>query len=121
MLLTRAMRSSSLAWRRLEKRLSDRLSARCSQSGTSTRETGVGEPRVALSGLQRRLAAKVLGDALEDPESVQAWGDLVNAVQGLEGRQLLEVLRTEGLATPRSRDRQAAVLQLLKARLEIDG
>ena len=52
--------------------------------------------------------------------SVQAWADIVAVVESMEGRQLLEVLRSEGLATPRAcKERQSTLLAHLQAKLEI--
>ena len=62
----------------------------------------------------------MLAGAISDQSSVQAWADIVTAVESMEGRQLLEVLRSEGLATPRAcKERQAALLAHLQTELEI--
>jgi len=103
----------------LEQRLWERLQSTTAHQKPAA-STGATAEHVTLSGPQRRLAAKVLAGAISDQSAVQAWTDIVAAVESMEGRQLLEVLRSEGLATPRAcKERQSILLAHLREELEI--
>ncbi|CAE7223393.1 unnamed protein product [Symbiodinium sp. CCMP2592] len=103
----------------LEQRLWERLqstTAHTKPAPPSSADAG----QIVLSGPQRRLATKVLAGAITDQSSVQAWADIVAVADSMEGRQLLEVLRSEGLATPHAcKERQSILLTHLQAELEI--
>ena len=103
----------------LEHRLWERLQSTTAHAKPAPPSSADAE-QIVLSGPQRRLAAKMLAGAISDQSSVQAWADIVTAVESMEGRQLLEVLRSEGLATPHAcKERQAALLAHLQTELEI--
>ena len=79
-----------------EQRLWERLQSTTAHTKPAT-PSSADAGQIVLSGPQRRLATKVLAGAISDRSSVQAWADIVAVVESMEGRQLLEVLRSEGL------------------------
>ena len=77
--------------------------------------------QVKLSGLQKKLAQKVLTDHV-DESAFESWDVLSRAVQDCESRVLGTILKDESLATPRShKDRASAVLHHLQDVLEIEN
>ena len=77
--------------------------------------------QVKLSGLQKKLAQKVLTDHV-DESAFESWDILSRAVQDCESRVLGTILKDESLATPRShKDRASAVLHHLQNILEIEN
>ena len=105
----------------LEQRLTSRLQAEQAKASSSFSTSS--EPHEAkgedlgLNKVQQKLAARLLEVSAEE-SALQSWHQVEKTVENLDGKDLTDVLRREGLAVPKTKkDRQKVLHNHLRSEL----